>query len=366
VSDLSSSGVVSYLLDRKLLTPRAVVKGGLRVHDVSRANRVFVVTAEREPCYVVKLARAPGDAGAAREAAVLERLRSLEPGGPLESRLPVLVAYDAGEGVLILASPPDARDLTAQHARGRFSCALAHEAGRALAHLHAIPPVALDGLAHDPGLTWTVQIHRPTLDMLHTLSAAAVELTAIVQGADELCARLDGLLASWSDEAVIHGDVRWGNCLAVRRSSSNRWNRLQLIDWELCRAGDPGFDIGAFFGDYLRAWLQSIPIVDSGDPGRLLRHAGLPLRRMRPALRAFWDGYARDGGLKPAELSQRLQRGTRFAAVRLLTAALEEAQTDAELRASVLYLLPLADNILRRPDEAAVHLLGLGGSAASQ
>src|SRR5918999_181530 len=66
VSDLSASGVVTYLLDRKLLSPRAVVDGGLRVEDVSRSNPVFVVIAEGERCYAVKLA---GAAGVTREAA---------------------------------------------------------------------------------------------------------------------------------------------------------------------------------------------------------------------------------------------------------------------------------------------------------
>ena len=94
---------------------------------------------------------------------------------------------------------------------------------------------------------------------------------------------------------MIHGDVRWGNCLALRGASS-RWTRLQLIDWELCGAGDPAFDVGAFLGEYLGAWLRSIPIANPRDAGRLRAHARLPLRRMRPALGAFWDAYARQSG----------------------------------------------------------------------
>src|SRR5918998_225667 len=41
------------------------------------------------------------------------------------------------------------------------------------------------------------------------------------------------------------------------------------------------------------------------------------------------------------------------------THALEEAQTLDELRPSVLSTLQLGANVLRRPDEAAVHLLGI-------
>ena len=351
---LEAADVARYLLDRELLSPRAVVDGGLRVVDRSRLNRVFVATADRERCLVLKA----GGPAPAREAAVLERLRIADRGGELARALPVTVAHDGAAEVLVLESAPDAHDLADHCGRGRFSRALAREAGRALARLHTISPRALDGLAPMPHRARIEQLHRPDLDTLHTLSPAAAELTGLVQGMEDLCVNLDDLLAGWSEASVVHGDVRWDNCLAVRRSG--RWTGLQLIDWELCGAGDPGLDIGAFFGEHLRAWLQSIPIVDRRDPGRLLPHARLPLRRMRPALGAFWDAYVRHRGADRAELTRTLRRATRFAAVRLLTAALEEAQMLTELRASVLHLLPLSRNILRRPDEASARLLGLG------
>jgi aminoglycoside phosphotransferase (APT) family kinase protein len=194
------------------------------------------------------------------------------------------------------------------------------------------------------------------------MSAAAINLTEVLQSSDEICAALDAMLASWSPGSTIHGDVRWDNCLTFCEADSDRWSGLQLIDWELAAAGDPALDIGAFFGEYLRAWLQSIPIVDAREPEHLLAHARMPLGRMRPALRVFWDTYGRHRRCSAAELGCTLRRATRFAAVRLLSAALEEAQTLVELRPSVLYLVPLGRNILVRPDEASAQLLGLGVS----
>ena len=60
--------------------------------DVSRLNRVFLVTAEGERCLVVKLADEPGSEGVAREAAVLERLWSSGTGDGLARFLPPVVA----------------------------------------------------------------------------------------------------------------------------------------------------------------------------------------------------------------------------------------------------------------------------------
>ena len=59
-----------------------------------------------------------------------------------------------------------------------------------------------------------------------------------------------------------------------------------------------------------------------------------------------------------------LRRSMRFAAARLIEAALEEAQTRAELQGPALHSLPLSQNILRRPREAA-DLFGLGASWAA-
>jgi aminoglycoside phosphotransferase (APT) family kinase protein len=355
IAVIGASDVAGYLLDRKLLSPRAVVDGRFRVVDSSRLHPVFVVTAQ-DRCFVLKL----GGAAVAREAAVLARLSLADRSGTNMSPFPALVAYDGSEGALIFESAPNARDLAAHHARGRFSCALAREAGRALALTHALPPAALQALPDPQRPASSNHVHRPDLDTLRTLTAAATDLTRVIQGSDELCAELDELFASRAGEAVIHGDVRWDN-FVVTRDASRRWTRLQLIDWELCGVGDPAVDVGSFLGEYLRAWLRSIPVADPEDAGRLLPHARLPLRRMRPAVRAFWAAYVHHRRTTSHELRTTLHRSSRFAAVRLLTAALEEAQALGELRWSGLHLLGLGQNILRHPDEAA-HLLGIGVS----
>jgi aminoglycoside phosphotransferase (APT) family kinase protein len=362
---LDLADVATYLIDRSLISARAVIDGRFRVIDVSRLNRVFLVTAEGERSFVLKGAGEAGGAGAAREAAVLERLRSIDAGSELASCLPAVVAYDSAESVLILEAAPEARDLGRHHARGRFSRALARDAGRALALVHAVPPTALNGLQNAANPGSRLRVHEPDLESIHAMSPAAVELTRIIQGIDDLCTALDELVELSEADSVIHGDIRWDNLLAVRGVDPKRWTRLQLIDWELSEAGDPAVDIGAFFAEYLRAWLQSIPIVDPEDPGRLLGDARFPLRRMRPALRAFWDAYTRHRTSGAGELSRTLHRATLFAGSSVLTVALEQAQTLAELRPGVLGLVRLSENILRRPEEASANLLGFGPSRAS-
>ena len=350
---LDAADVPGFLLERRLLDARDVVRGGLRVSDSSRLNRVFLVTAHGRRSLVVKAGARVG-----REAAVLQRLhRAGHPG--LTAFLPSIAFADPGRGVLVLESPAEARDVTRHHARGRFSRALARNAGRGLAALHGTPCAVLHGLRPPGDRGSALRVHLPDVDVVHEMTPAARELTRNIQGLDDLCAALDRIASSPREDAVIHGDVRWDNVIAAREPSSRRWTRLELIDWELCDAGDPAVDVGAFLGEYLRAWAQSVPVMDPLDPAPMLAGAGVPLRRMRPALRAFWEAYARGTGASADELATLLRRAMDLAAVRLLTAALEEAQAADHLPARVLRLVPLSRNLLCRRDHAPARLLGL-------
>lgn len=354
---LDVADVVPYLTGRGLLHARAVVDGGLRVVDLSRKNRVFVVTADDEPCYVVKLPDEPGDSGVEHEAAVLDRLRSGAGDSRLIPFLPIPIVYDAAENVLVLEVPPNARDLRQHHGRRRFSRTLAHETGKGLAVLHSVASAVLDGLqAPDP--SGLLAVHRPNLRAARTLTAASVDLVRMIQGSEELCWDLDELLGCPRDESVIHGDLRWDNCLALSRGGSSRKTRVLLIDWELSAAGDPALDIGAYFAEYLRAWQRSVGMPDPREPARRLVDPRQVLPTMQPTVAVFWEAYERHRSHSAIELSRTLRRGLRFAGARLVMTALEEAQMLVELRQSVLSTLQLGANVLRRPDEAAAHLLG--------
>ena len=155
--------------------------------------------------------------------------------------------------------------------------------------------------------------------------------------------------------------MRWDNCLAVPRS--RRWTRLVVIDWELAGAGDPAEDVGAFLGEYLGAWLRSMPDLDPHGRAVMPPAAAATLQRMQPALRAFWEAYASHRRRPETELGPTLRRATQFAAARLLTAAVEEAQQLPDVRASLLNAVHLGHAVLRRPDEAAAQLLGLWTAA---
>ena len=154
----------------------------------------------------------------------------------------------------------------------------------------------------------------------------------------------------------MHGDLRWENCLALPAPGARRRTRVLLVDWELAGRADPAFDVGSVLAEYLRVWVGSVPIVEAGRPR--------PARRLRARhpLAAHAAGHPRVLVVvppRPARSRRRCGASIELAAVRLLQTAIERAQGLSAPSAHVVTLVQLADNMLRRPEDAALGLLGL-------
>ncbi len=354
---LEQGEAVSYLLGRGLVDACSVVDGGIVVREVSRRNRNFAVDVGDAPSYLLKQGFGPGGAATvAHEAAVYQKLSVT--GGAMDAYLPRFHGYDSDKRVLILELIRGAEDLGAYHwRRRRFPATLASAVGDALGRLHgaALPEVGAMFSGRPP---WVLSIHRPELSIFREASAASLELVKAVQSVSSLGRHLDELRQAWQPTVFTHHDLKWDNLLACPAAGSSR-RALKVIDWEAACRGDPCWDIGAVFSDYLSFWLFSIPVTGQDLPDRFPELARSPLQGMHPALAACWQAYRKRAGLAEPESGERLRRAVSFAAARLISTAFEAAQMSARLDSSLILHLQLAVNILERPREAAVHLLGL-------
>jgi hypothetical protein len=347
---LAQSEIAGYLLSLGLIEPRAVVDDGLTIVDASRRNCVYLATTRSGPTHVVKQAGPRSGLTLEHEATVL---RLLEHVPELTGRVPTVVHDDSELCLLVLRSPASARDFARQHSSGRFPCLTASGLGRLLATLHELDPCGLEG-PPESDRKWGLSLAEPSHELMLDLSIAAQDLVSRLQGNDGMIDRLNRLAEVGYQQAFVHGDLRWDNCLAAVAPGSRRRTRVLLVDWELAGPGESGHDVGTVLGEYLSAWVGSIPIVEVADPGRLLSLAKYPLRRMQPAVNAFWSAYCQAISSPPT-----LRRVVELAAVRLLQTAVERAQMLSAPSAHLVLLLQLADNILQRPEAAAVTLLGL-------
>ncbi|MFG1960374.1 phosphotransferase family protein [Nonomuraea sp. NPDC049028] len=366
--------LTTYLLDRRHVHPEAVVDGGLTIVDASRRNHNVLVSAEPAVGLFVKQGRSDpvqsatgwtGSGSLAHEAAVYSLLDSLprpSSGGGITGALPRCRGFDADRDLLILESLPDASDLTSYHSRTRrFPATVGTRLGTALADLHERAfHAARRNPADFPGrLPWVLGIDRPGTAFYRAMSNAGLELVRILQSSPELRAALAALRTGWRQDAFVHHDVKWDNCLVLAGGASGRRTRMALVDWEFADLGDACWDTGSVFGSYLGCWLASIPVTGSELPDRYLELAEYPLTRMRPAMRAFWAAYAGARGWDAATADAALIRSARYAGARLLQSAYERAQGAARVSTTVVCLAQLAENVLVRPEEAVEHLLGV-------
>jgi aminoglycoside phosphotransferase (APT) family kinase protein len=358
---MTESDVVALLLGDGVLDSGSVVDGDVRVVDASRRNANFRVLREDGPSLMLKSARRGAVESVEREALVLRLLAASGGSGGPPRFLPRLHAYNADRRLLAIELFRDADDLRQYHRRGRFPRAIAGEVGRALATLHGLTPAVLREMAGrrliapEPA---ALHIHRPGPAVLYDFSAASVDLLLLVQHSPELCAALDALRDDWRRDTFIHHDARWDNVLVLR--SARRRPDIRLVDWESAGLGDRAWDLGAMLGDYLGAWVASVPVTARAEPASYLALAAHPLEMMQPAIRACWTAYVRTGGLDDGAAAELRVRVARYAGLKLLQIALENVQNAAESTMTAATLLQLGANVLLRPQEAGLVVLGLG------
>jgi Ser/Thr protein kinase RdoA (MazF antagonist) len=353
---LAQEQVAGYLIERGLLGPEAVVDGGLVVTDLSRRNRNYRVVTREGPCFLLKQGMtAEAAATVAHEASVYQQLSQNDQG--LGVHLPRYCGYDVPSAVLALELMRDWEDLGSFHLRtGQFPAGPAALLGTALGAIHRATkkPVAECVPAMAPRI---LLLHRPDARVFRDASAATLELIRIIQSEPDFCGALERLRASWRQEVLMHGDVKWDNCLVTVIQDGP--GELKLIDWESAVPGDPAWDIGSALGHYLSCWLFSIPVTGSVLPQQFPVLAAYPLDAMKSAMAACWVAYVHTRGLSQQAAGELLLRSVQLAGARLVQTGFESAQTMHRLASPQVLHLQLALNILQRPREAAIALFGL-------
>jgi|SRR5215471_498431 len=359
---LSQSQIAQYLLHADLISAESIVDGNVTIVEASRRNRNFKAISDTGPSYLLKQSASGTNGGTvAHESQVYRFLQSEPRNASFRPHLPRYYHYDEEHGILILELLRDAKDFRDYHTQlGHFPTTVAAELGRGLSALHCLP-VTEDQTCplFANRLPWVLALHRPGLDLFRQVSHANLQLIRIIQNTPDFPQLLDGLRQEWRMNSLVHHDIKWDNCLVSRRAKSTRTSAVTIVDWEFAALGDNCWDAGAIFSNYLSVWLFSIPVSGEEPPDRFLELAKYPLERMQPAIRAYWDAYARGMRLDAADSEAHLLRAVKYAGARLLQTGIEQMQYSTHLSGNVICLLQLSLNIMHRPQEAIVHLLGI-------
>lgn len=352
---LEPAAIPHYLLERGLLTAREVLDEGVRVVDASRSHRVSLTIVGEHGGAAVKQA----DPRVARSMAEIEReslvygLASVRRGA--SATVPPCLDRQRS-GVLVLGRVSPGETVLAHHHRlATLPTGVAAAIGDALARWHQ--SFARDELATLLELGGDEVGSLPAevpwvFDVLESERSAFPwhdpRMRAVLAGLPRP-PRFRSWLRSarrlWRRECLMHGDLRWDNCLleaAEATGPSPTAPRVRLIDWEMADLGDPAWDLGGILQDYLS------PVALAAADAQA-RHR---------AASALWRAYA--GTADPASGAgggDLLERSLTFAGVRLVQTSLEWANRDGPGSAAIRPLLETSLALLEQPDAVARDLI---------
>jgi hypothetical protein len=362
---LNSTNIVYYLLERGLVSAEQVVDGDYMVTEAPRRNRNFkVMKRDRSGLFVKQVQRWEQQSIATVQLeAHCYRLTNEDKGFmALRDIVPRFHCYDARRAVLVTELLPGSETLAEYHFRnGGFPIEVAVQLGQAFGRYHRQIKGAgapSSGPEFPRRAPWILSFHNTTPQMLQSMSGANYQLLETLKRYPEFGKTLDRLAGEWRQESLIHGDIKWDNCVLVP-NGGNGSVKLKLVDWELADWGDPCWDVAAIFSAFIVFWIQSLPLTPGEDTARAVQQTQFPIEKMQPTIRAFWSAYLKEMQLDAAAARDVLRRSVLFCGARTIQTAYEYVQMAPQMSNLSLYMLQASMNILLQPEAATSELLGL-------
>ncbi|WP_130818804.1 phosphotransferase [Rhizobium ruizarguesonis] len=347
-----------------------LVDGGVVVVSDRSRHAISAVVAPRSGGFLVKqgITAQPDSAASLAREARFYRSMYQQNGEEMLQFLPAFHRFDEFRGLLVIEYVSDAENLKVFYERtGSFPVELGRHLGLALATLHF--KTNFGRLAEDePFLSaapWILSLHKQIKNMPYGVSGANSQLSDILAGHGSLARAFDELYETWPSTVLIHGDMKWENCLVSLRSSVEIEPIVKLIDWETASYGDRCWDVGSLFQSFMGAWVFAVSTTQDIHIGRSLPSEENQLDILRPAIRAFWRGYIDTAQLTGAQADEFLTRSMRYAAVRLVQTVYEHNVGSNAMIPALISTLQLALNILANPEGAIASLLKMSSEHAN-
>ncbi len=364
---LSLKNVAYYLLECGLISPQVLVEGDLMVVETPRRNLNFKAIRRKGRGYFVKQIQVwnPQMSAELQREAVCYWLPQHDASfAPMAEIVPKYAHYDAARSILITELLPAGETVSDfQRRLGKFPVDLAASLGRMLATCHRLGNGELHNNKHlasfPKAIPWILSVHQQTPSQFNDISMGNTQMLGVMQQYPDFHRALDDLRAQWQRNSLIHGDMKWDNCLVEAPTSQSDPLKLKILDWELADLGDACWDVGALFQAYLSCWILSINMPAGVPPSQLLHRAQYPLESMQPAIRSFWEAYRNSLGLTGATAQAWLERSVRYAAARMIQTVFEYMYRSPQLTPNALCLLQVSLNVLQQPREAIQQLLNL-------
>lgn len=346
---------IAFLLEGRLLDPRDLVQGEVRVEDRSARHRGFAVHCTTRSGIFLKQALSGDVLGTlATEAAFYQQVGGAGRLSALAPFVPRLLGYDRGRQLLALELL-DASNARAGAGGAHALADIGSELGTMLALCHAAGTSddADTRSAFAEMLPWAFHVAQPSPAIFRDVCPLQLELIRLVQRHRDVVDRFREMRRAWRCRAFIHGDLRWTNVLL------DQGGGIRLVDWEAAGLGDPAWDLACAFEGWLSRGLETIPLApDDGPAEAAARFAG-SLPALQVQMSGLWRSYARRAVWDEEDAGARRDRATAYTGARLLQSAYEWAAGRDKLTPFILLTVQLAVSLLRQPAEGRAALLGV-------
>lgn len=358
---LTASNLTHYLVVRGLVQLPQVATGEIMVIEVGRQNRNFkVIDSVSHGLFVKQIKEIDffAQSRIRREAHCYRLARDYDDWGGI---MPRLVDYDDARHCIIIELVSQGENLRDYHTRLRkFSPAIGLLLGLTIARYHqSLNQQSLTKGDFTPfmqRLPWIYTYHIKSRFRPGCISKGAVQIGSVIRSIPMLQQHLARLRQEWRYDSLIHGDMKWDNC--VVSPSSDGSLDLKIVDWELVDFGDASWDVGGVFQSYLSHWIALTYGNADLSVESLIENTTAKMPEMFSALRAFWDAYIKSRDINEVDAQAYLLRCLEHAAVRMVQTAFESLHNAATMTNQASALLQLSQNILDNPSLAARELFG--------
>ncbi len=352
---------------------RYLIEEGLAVHDdvaVERLDGRNFVAAVRSDGFVWVVKQPThaysGPSDVAREAQILKRIASEGTYATLQKLTPEVVAFDRNNQILITEFWKGSESIHHYHRQlNSFPVKLAREVADTLATVHresfknsgAYRKLS-DSLYHKHTMPNILEL-RITPEFYSWLPQEdALRFVKLFQKYKQVADSLYESARLWQPTCLIHNDFRFANLIFLRESQNIANPPLRVVDWELSDWGDPAWDVGTIFGDYLLYWIDSLAYSDETDSRDWFLQADVPLAKIQPAMRAFWTRYTENCEEIVGKRSDFAYSVARHAGAYLLNIAWHKFRMRRFVSGYVICLLQTSKNLLTEPGDSTDILLG--------
>jgi aminoglycoside phosphotransferase (APT) family kinase protein len=284
---LEPDAIVRTLIDGGFLTAADIVDKDVDLVDLGRSNPVHLVRIDTVGRLIVKQGQAVGsvfDAGFEREASVF---RHAAGSVALARLMPRCLAVRPELRLLVLEFI-DGTPAWAVEADGILETVeLIVRLASTLGELHC---ATRSNAGFDDALPWVLRLFDDDRDALMWSHPDVRPLLNQAAERPRFVENLRGCRQSWRADCLIHGDVKFDNCLLLAAGGERSAFEVKFIDWELSVYGDPAWDLACLLENVvLRQVTAKAEVVWPAAVAKLARTA---LDRHCRACGAF-DGVAK-------------------------------------------------------------------------